>query len=155
MGSILLCAVRTPDMLSSSMSSVNEFFVTGLFSLAILIAMVRASLAQICCHFERGIGVPVFLLGVFVIGIALGIYLYPLFSNRRGSYYREDHWAEEGVISSLVEMNTRSKVRLRALPVFWVVDQKKSIFNSTLYTMGRKHDIPERDIKDTSSKLLC
>ena len=115
-----LCAARTSAMLSSFMASVNEFFITGLFSLAILAGMVRASLAQICCFLEWNVGVPVFILGAFVIGIVLGDHLYHLFFNRWGSCCREDRWDEEMVLS-FAEMNTvtSSKVRLRASPVFW------------------------------------
>ncbi len=100
------------------MASVNEFFVTGLFSLAILAGMVRASIAQICCYLEWNIGVPVFLLGVFVTGIVLGTHLYHLFFNRWRTCCREDRWDEE-VVLSFAEMDTSSKVRLRASLELW------------------------------------
>jgi len=99
-------------MLSSFMSSVNEFFVAGLFSLAILAATVLASLAQIYSQLER-VGVPVFLLGTFVT--VLGIYLY-LFAKRSGI--------------------RNSEFTFRTLPVFLVGGLEGRRLE--LYTLGRE-----------------
>ncbi|PPQ80131.1 hypothetical protein CVT25_001430 [Psilocybe cyanescens] len=100
-------------MLSSIITSIEEFFLTGLVSLAIIVATVRAHFARFSVDFEWA-----GFLGVFLICLilTLGLYLYLAISQccswqarRRGS--ADEEWSAFG------ELEVSSGRRFHVLPV--------------------------------------
>jgi len=82
-------------MVSSYIAHVEEFFVTGFISLAIVLATIRAYVARLSVCFEWAGFSAIF---IICLALTLGVYLYLWINrcrSRRGRRRRDEEWGSD------------------------------------------------------------